>query len=553
MQKIHTIVLLFISFQLTCWAQVGINTTSPHPSSSLDITDTTRGLLIPRMTSVQKNAITSPATGLLVYQSDGASGFYYYNGTAWVTFAGSGSGWSLNGNSGTTAAANGIGTTDNQDLSIVTNSTEAIRVAANGNVGIGTNTPSTKLHLYTPPLPVTFYDGFEDNTLPPFTTSGSGGNWTITTSQFNTGTYSAQSGSGIHSSNSDLELSITLTSSQTLSFFYKTGTEANWDWLEFYIDGVLQNRWSGVNDWTQASYNLTAGTYTLKWSYTKDSSASSNGDRVFIDDIRVGLTSPPLFTIQDGNEGDDKVLVSDANGVATWKSKPLAKTEDEDWIFAYGYNNLHPIYHSGPVKIGNSTPSAYNLHVTNGLTSGTKIWFGSVEYMIDGTNEFQISHRFSPIFGLSPNVGSATNRWSAIYAVNGVINTSDANEKTNIENLKYGLNDVLKLNPVSFKWKKEQIGSFEVPNNKKETKLGFIAQELQKVLPEVIETTEWKEYEETPGVLVEKEMPILGVSYSEIIPVVIKGIQEQNEYITVLKQKIEILKAQTEQLKKRSK
>lgn len=553
MKKIFILFWIAVVFSTSTKAQVGVNTTNPHPSSALDITDNTKGILIPRMSQAQRDAIVSPATGLLIYQTNGTAGFYYYNGTAWTSFAGSGAGWGLTGNSGTNPTANGIGTTDNQGLSIVTNNTEAIRIASNGNVGIGTNAPTTNLHLYTPPLPVSFNDGFEDNTLSPFTTTGTGGNWTITTSQFNSGTYSAQSGSGVHSSTSDLELTITIASPQTLTFFYKVGSESGWDWLRFSIDGVEQDKWSGVIDWTQASYNLAPGTYALKWAYTKDSSSSPNGDKVFIDDIRVGLTSPPLLTIQDGSEGDDKVLVSDANGVATWKNKPLANSDDNDWIFASGFNNLDPIYHRGPVKIGNSTPASLNLHVTNGAASGIKVFMGSVEYIIDGTNEFQISHRFSPLYRLSPNVGSATNRWSAIYAVNGVINTSDANEKTNIENLKYGLNDVLKLNPVSFKWKKEQIGTFEVPNNKKETKLGFIAQELQKVLPEVVETTEWKEYEENPGVLVEKEMPILGVSYSEIIPVVIKGIQEQNEYIKVLKQKINILKTQTEQLKKQSK
>ena len=46
-------------------AQVGINTTTPDASAALDITSTTSGLLIPKMTEVQKNAITSPATGLL--------------------------------------------------------------------------------------------------------------------------------------------------------------------------------------------------------------------------------------------------------------------------------------------------------------------------------------------------------------------------------------------------------------------------------------------------------------------------------------------------------
>ena len=64
-------------------AQVGIGTTTPDASSALDITSTTKGLLIPRMTETQRDAISSPATGLMIYQTDGTAGFYYYNGSSW--------------------------------------------------------------------------------------------------------------------------------------------------------------------------------------------------------------------------------------------------------------------------------------------------------------------------------------------------------------------------------------------------------------------------------------------------------------------------------------
>lgn len=65
---------------------LSINTTSAVGDSSaiLDVSSSTKGLLIPRMTSVQKNAIVRPATGLLIYQTDGSSGFYYYNGANWL-------------------------------------------------------------------------------------------------------------------------------------------------------------------------------------------------------------------------------------------------------------------------------------------------------------------------------------------------------------------------------------------------------------------------------------------------------------------------------------
>src|ERR1700722_18630818 len=62
-------------------AQVGIGTTTPNTSAALDITSTTSGLLVPRMTHAQLIAIALPATGLLVFQTDGTAGFYFNSGT----------------------------------------------------------------------------------------------------------------------------------------------------------------------------------------------------------------------------------------------------------------------------------------------------------------------------------------------------------------------------------------------------------------------------------------------------------------------------------------
>ena len=70
---------------------VGLNNATPDASSILDLTATDRGLLIPRMTTAQRDFIAAPATGLLVFQTDNTPGFYYYDGSAWVSFAGSGS------------------------------------------------------------------------------------------------------------------------------------------------------------------------------------------------------------------------------------------------------------------------------------------------------------------------------------------------------------------------------------------------------------------------------------------------------------------------------
>lgn len=66
----------------------GIGTNAPVASSLLDMRSTTRGLLAPRMTLAQRNLIAAPATSLLIYQTDGTSGFYYYAaGIGWIRLA----------------------------------------------------------------------------------------------------------------------------------------------------------------------------------------------------------------------------------------------------------------------------------------------------------------------------------------------------------------------------------------------------------------------------------------------------------------------------------
>ena len=62
-------------------AQVGIGIAVPDASSQLDVTSADKGVLIPRMLAAARTGITSPATGLLVYQTDGTPGFYYNSGT----------------------------------------------------------------------------------------------------------------------------------------------------------------------------------------------------------------------------------------------------------------------------------------------------------------------------------------------------------------------------------------------------------------------------------------------------------------------------------------
>ncbi|MCB2408089.1 hypothetical protein [Hymenobacter lucidus] len=81
-------VLLLLTLPFLAQAQtggsVGIGTTTPTTSAALKVSSTSQGLLPPRLTASQRAAIASPVADLLVYQTDGTQGIYYYNGIAWV-------------------------------------------------------------------------------------------------------------------------------------------------------------------------------------------------------------------------------------------------------------------------------------------------------------------------------------------------------------------------------------------------------------------------------------------------------------------------------------
>ena len=114
MKKIFLITCSCILFSTLLLAQsVGINNNSPHISSILDVQSSTKGMLVPRMTSIQRAAIATPAAGLFVYDTD-TNSYWYYNGTAWnvLSTGASTNFWTLSGTDifNNTAGNVGIGT-----------------------------------------------------------------------------------------------------------------------------------------------------------------------------------------------------------------------------------------------------------------------------------------------------------------------------------------------------------------------------------------------------------------------------------------------------------
>ncbi len=141
---------LFIlsTYQLSA-QNIGIGTNTPDASALLDVTSTTKGILVPRMATAQRTAIASPLKGLLVFDNN-TNSFWFYNGSAWTELsASSGSGWALTGNSGTVDGVNFIGTTDDVPLTFKINNVRAGRIeAATSSAFFGVNAGSNNTGQY---------------------------------------------------------------------------------------------------------------------------------------------------------------------------------------------------------------------------------------------------------------------------------------------------------------------------------------------------------------------------------------------------------------------
>lgn len=155
-----------------------------------------------------------------------------------------------------------------------------------------------------------------------------------------------------------------------------------------------------------------------------------------------------------------------------------------------------------------------------------------------GTNLIPTRGSIQPSANNTNDLGAATFRWDD--ATNGTINTSDLRDKERITDLDYGLAEVLQLRPVRFYWKNE-------PEN--EAKLGLIAQEILPVINEVVKTHDWVDADETEAAeKVQVEMERMGVYYSDLIPVLIKAIQEQQALIDAQNQRMDDLESRLNRL-----
>ncbi|MCD4829817.1 MAG: tail fiber domain-containing protein [Candidatus Cloacimonetes bacterium] len=176
------------------------------------------------------------------------------------------------------------------------------------------------------------------------------------------------------------------------------------------------------------------------------------------------------------------------------------------------------IYSGGNVGVGTSAtiaPSAkFTVEGTTALGSSVTV----ASYMTVGG-------RLRPNTSDAHDLGHASYRWQDIYLINSPNVSSDRRLKERITDLRYGLADLMRLRPVSYQWKNDDEG---------ETHLGLIAQETRQIIPEAVVQASPDDY--------------MGIRYTEIIPVLISAVQEQQEIIKEKDEQVRELESRVNRL-----
>ena len=129
-------------------------------------------------------------------------------------------------------------------------------------------------------------DDFEsgDFTQNPWVHSGNS-DWIIDGANVYEGSYSSKSGNVEDNQYSRMSFTVDFIEDGTVSFYRKVSSEANYDYLRFFLDGIEKGKWSGSVDWGEVNYTTTSGTHELSWEYEKDEMVSDGSDCAWVDNI----------------------------------------------------------------------------------------------------------------------------------------------------------------------------------------------------------------------------------------------------------------------------
>ena len=454
---------VFIISILNAQQGVAITTdgTNPDNSAMLDIKSNSKGLLIPRMTTAQRTAIASPAKGLIVFDTE-TNSFWFYNGAAWNNLSASvaAAGWSLTGNSGTNPASTFIGTTDNIALSIRTNNQTRLTIADNGNIGINTTTPTARLDVKS-------------------ATGTTGANFNLTgNSSVNVrGLTSVASNSGTGGA---FGADFTAIGSGGNSMAAAVSAYAQSGYKNYgFFGGVL----TSAGQWGYGVYATATGSEFTTGGYLKG--GKFTGTRTAIEATLQTATNTYAFP---------------QYGIAC-RVINIANTDQ-----VFGVSS----YVDGKDAISNVIGVYSEPH-------GPKSSF------------------LTSFYGAG-NVNISGNYYSS----------SDAKLKQNIKPIQSMIDKIMQLKPSSYQYRTEEYKM----NLPKGNQFGLIAQDIQKVFPELVaDQVKPASFDKETNEKLSDEVKYLGINYTGLIPIIISGIQEQQQRIKMLEEENVQLKKDMAQIK----
>ena len=578
------------------YAQVAISAEGflPDVSAMLDVSSTTKGVLIPRMTQAQRNSIVTPTTGLMIFQTDNTPGIYVNVGTAFVpqwSLAGS-SGWALTGNSGT-GSTNFIGTTDNVPFNIRVNNQKAGRIdnvfqstcfgylAGNSYTGYGItavgdhalylttggdNTAMGTAALYhnstgSENTANGYYALTYNTTGSNNTANGSGALWGNSAGNNNTASgyqamFSTSGSDNVANGYQALQWNSgsgnTASGSQALSALNLSGSYNTASGYQ-----ALSSNTSGINN-TATGYQALSSNTTGSWN-------TANGNQA-------------LFLNTTGNDNTafgQRALASHKTGYENTAIGTVALTSDTSgsWNTAIGdfalADNTNGQENTG---VGES---ALWFNTTGNYNTTIGTW--ALSYNLTGNYNTSIGYAAGVGYGYSSLTNTTCIGANAYVVVPNKIRLgnstvgiiegqvpysypSDGRFKNSIKEDVKGLEFISKLRPVTYKFDTKKFDEFlmkSMPDSirQKRTKdidytessgivhTGFIAQEVEKAAQECGFTFD--------GVIVPKnDNDNYGVAYSQFTMPLVKAVQELNEKNMQQQKHIETLEARLEKLEK---
>jgi hypothetical protein len=480
--------------------------------------------------------------------------------------------WDLTGNAGTNPATNFIGTSDNQPMVVRTNNTEKVRVTAAGNVGIGTATPSSKLEVSNSGITVASTSAIPTPGLA-IINDGGGNNYNDDVSIVSYGTSTAPA-FGMFTSRGTLALPVNAQVNDNAGLI-RFGTQVNGVQTEInnikstYVGNgtTLKSRMTfatgaatsmtidssgdvGIGVLTPLQTLHVAGTARITGSAGTATTVTGRNAAGDISNVALGtgltLTAGTLSVTGGTNDWD---LTGNAgtnpatNFIGTSDNQPMVvRTNNTEKV---------RVTAAGNVGIGIAAPRV-TLDVSGGIVVGRDanpaidngamfVWstvrsgIGEAEFINyhgTGTGGFRfydvapLSATDTALYG--PASGGNNNNIAFIAPGTGTYSSiSDMRVKTNVNIINDGLDKVMAIRPVSYdlhtgKTLKDGVVTFN-KNDQIIKTIGFLAQELEKVVPE--------------AVVVPKDPAneLYTVSYATVVPILTKAIQEQQAEIEALK------------------